>query len=178
MPAAIEIRALRWPEDAAALRALDTLFVTDRVYELRADARSFSLRETRVDPPLQKRYALGDLAAEIARAEQSFIAEIDGDVAGCAAVRCQAWNRRAVLTHLYVDRTRRGLGAGRRLVDAAAAFARERGARQLWLETQNVNVPAIEFYRRCGFRLCGLDRELYDPGASGGEVALYFAREA
>jgi ribosomal protein S18 acetylase RimI-like enzyme len=34
----------------------------------------------------------------------------------------------------------------------------------LWLETQNVNYPAVQFYRRMGFRLCGLDETLYRPG--------------
>jgi ribosomal protein S18 acetylase RimI-like enzyme len=45
--------------------------------------------------------------------------------------------------------------------------------RCLWLETENVNYPAIGFYRRAGFRLCGLDDILYRPGDPGllpGEV--------
>ncbi len=173
----VEIRALRWPDHAAALDALDTGVVTDRVYELVADEGSFELRERVVDPALHKRYPLADLAAEIARAEASFVAEVEGAAIAFACVRCETWNRRAILTHLYVDRARRGIGAGRRLVDAAADFARERGARQLWLETQNVNYPAIQFYRHIGFELCGLDRDLYDPKAAPGEVALFFAHE-
>jgi ribosomal protein S18 acetylase RimI-like enzyme len=176
MPAAIEIRALRWPEDAAALAALDTSLVTDRIYELVADERSFTLREVPVDPPLHKRFPLDDLAGDVGRAERSFVAEIGGTVAGFASLRCEAWNRRAILTHLYVDRPRRQSGIGRRLLQAVAAVARERGARELWLETQNVNFPAIAFYRRAGFELCGLDRTLYDPAVAPGEVALYFAR--
>lgn len=176
MPAAILIRTLRWPEDAAALAALDTSLVTDRVYELVADERSFALREVSVVPPLDKRFPLDDLAGDVARAERSFVAEVGGALAGFASLRCEAWNRRAILTHLYVDRPRRRSRIGRRLLDAVAGVARERGARQLWLETQNVNFPAIAFYRRAGFELCGLDRTLYDPDVAPGEVALYFAR--
>jgi ribosomal protein S18 acetylase RimI-like enzyme len=38
-----------------------------------------------------------------------------------------------------------------------------------------VNSPAIAFYRRQGFTLCGLDLSLYDPaGSAPGEAALYF----
>jgi len=43
-----------------------------------------------------------------------------------------------------------------------------------------VNYPAIQFYRRLGFRLCGLDETLYRPDDSAsvpGEVALFFARD-
>jgi ribosomal protein S18 acetylase RimI-like enzyme len=59
--------------------------------------------------------------------------------------------------------------------------ARQRpSARCLWLETQNINYPAVQFYRRMGFRLCGLDETLYRPGMPGllpAEVALYFSRD-
>jgi hypothetical protein len=43
-----------------------------------------------------------------------------------------------------------------------------------------VNYPAVHFYLRMGFQLCGLDETLYrpsDPGLLPGEVALYFARD-
>ena len=79
--------------------------------------------------------------------------------------------------HLYVDRRQRGRGVGRALLDEVVARARDAGMRALWLETQNVNVPAIRFYRRLGFRLAGLDDSLYDPADVPGEVALFFTRE-
>jgi hypothetical protein len=57
-------------------------------------------------------------------------------------------------------------------------YAKGTEARCLWLETQNTNYPAIQFYHRAGFRICGLDESLYDPQGPGrGEVAVYFARE-
>ena len=57
----------------------------------------------------------------------------------------------------------RGVGIGRALLQAIEPIARAAGALRLWLETQNVNYPAIRFYRRQGFRLVGLDESLYDP---------------
>jgi ribosomal protein S18 acetylase RimI-like enzyme len=71
-------------------------------------------------------------------------------------------------------------GSRRRLLDALDERARTSGARRLWLETQNVNYPAIQFYYRSGFRLCGLDDTLYDPESDPtigpDEVALFFTR--
>lgn len=68
---------------------------------------------------------------------------------------------------------------GRLLIQAMDERARqEPSIRCLWLETQNINYAAIQFYRRMGFRLCGLDETLYRPGVPGllpGEVAVYFA---
>jgi ribosomal protein S18 acetylase RimI-like enzyme len=49
--------------------------------------------------------------------------------------------------------------------------------RCVWLETSTLAYPAIQFYRRRGFELCGLDTSLYDSAdPSAGETALYFAR--
>jgi ribosomal protein S18 acetylase RimI-like enzyme len=59
------------------------------------------------------------------------------------------------------------------VVQAAQAWQ----ARCVWLETQNVNYGAIQFYGRLGFVWCGLDLALYDPyGPAAGETALFFAR--
>ena len=105
------------------------------------------------------------------------MAEVDGKIAGFVALRFESWNRRAAIWHLYVAPATRGLGLGRKLVDATEQRARSLGARCLWLETSNVNYPAIQFYRRIGFEWCGLDRTLYAPDGDGaGEVALYFSR--
>jgi ribosomal protein S18 acetylase RimI-like enzyme len=78
---------------------------------------------------------------------------------------------------LYVAPGQRGMGLGRRLLAAVEAYARTRQAHYLWLETSNLNFPAIQFYRRVGFQLCGLDQTLYAPDSdAAGETALYFAK--
>ena len=45
----------------------------------------------------------------------------------------------------------RGRGTGRALVEAAAAWARERGATRLQLLVDEENAPALGFYRRLGW---------------------------
>jgi ribosomal protein S18 acetylase RimI-like enzyme len=93
-----------------------------------------------------------------------------------AAVNLEQWNRRAVIWHLYVSPEWRGRGVGRALIDDIVVYARDNNARCLWLETNNLNYPGIQFYTRLGFRWCGLDETLYDPqGEASGEIALYFA---
>ena len=54
----------------------------------------------------------------------------------------------------------RGQGLGSALVEAAERRARDRGARSLRVETQDVNVPACRLYHAQGFRL-----ERATPGA-------------
>jgi GNAT superfamily N-acetyltransferase len=105
------------------------------------------------------------------------VAETGNQVVGLVGLRCEQWNRRGVVVDMYVDRRSRGQGAGHALMAALLDATRRSGMNRLWLETQNVNVPAIRFYLREGFELCGLDRSFYDPETrAGAEVALFFVR--
>jgi ribosomal protein S18 acetylase RimI-like enzyme len=106
-----------------------------------------------------------------------FLASLAGRPVGFAHVQLEAWNRRGVIRDIAVSASSRRAGIGRALVSACHDWAAAVGARCLWLETQNVNAPAIQFYRRLGFVLCGLDVSLYDTPPRGvDEVALFFSR--
>lgn len=67
----------------------------------------------------------------------------------------------AVLWDLRVAQESRQAGIGAKLFRAAEGWARDRGCRQLKIETQNVNVPANHFYRRMGCELGGVNRFAY-----------------
>ena len=157
------VRPIALPIDRAGLLALDTAFVTDRIYQVRAEAVSFALIETAIIPPLHKSFPLQDELGNDRLWQQGFVAEEQGIICGFAAVRHEAWNRRAAIWHLYVAPTQRGRGIGRALLAAVTDYARSVDARCLWLETSNVNYPAIQFYRRMGFLWCGLDQSLSHP---------------
>jgi GNAT superfamily N-acetyltransferase len=105
------------------------------------------------------------------------IAERDMQVTGVAALSHDVADRRAILRHLYVDRACRGQGIGRALMDAMLARAHQWHAHCLWLETQDVNYDAIQFYQRVGFQWCGLDLSLDEhDGSTTDETAVFFMR--
>lgn len=76
---------------------------------------------------------------------------------------------------IVVSGAHRGRGIASLLMRDVERRARAAGARVLWLETQNTNFPAIQFYRKVGFRLCGMDDTLYDIPFNT-EVALFFSK--
>jgi ribosomal protein S18 acetylase RimI-like enzyme len=173
----VAIRPVRLPEDRAPLLALDRSFTTDRVYRIARTADSFALEEAPAQPPVRKEFPLTDDLGAGRTWEQGLVAEQAGSIVGFSAFTHRRWNRRTELWHLYVAPHFRGQGIGRALVEEVVAAARDAEMRCVWLETSNLAYPAIQFYRRVGFVLCGLDVSLYDPASdAAGETALFFAR--
>jgi ribosomal protein S18 acetylase RimI-like enzyme len=170
----VRIRSVRWSEDEARVAALDASFTTDRVYRVVRGGLSFDLVPEEVAPPLVKARGLAQEVDRLRGLPHVVVAEDAGALLGVAGASLSAWNRRAHLDGLYVAPEARRRGVGRALVDAVVAYARAAEARCLWLETQNTNYPAVRFYERVGFRLCGFDDRFYD-GAVAHETALFFA---
>jgi ribosomal protein S18 acetylase RimI-like enzyme len=80
----------------------------------------------------------------------SFIAEIDGDVAGCVFGGHDG--RRGYLYHLAVDAAHRGRGIGRALVNRAlSALTRERIAK-IHIDVLQENEEGMRFWRAMGWR--------------------------
>lgn len=174
----ITLRPVQLPTDEQALLRLDTSFVTDRIYRVASTPDSFRLIEETTYPTVRKTFDLtGELDANRLW-HAGYVAQRDDDeLVGFAAVRLEEWNRRAAIWHLYVAPQQRGSGLGRQLLEACEGYARTQQSRCLWLETSSFNYPAIQFYRRVGFTLCGLDQTLYDPESEAGqETALYLSR--
>ncbi len=76
-------------------------------------------------------------------------------VLGYLEVAFEEWNNRLRMTQLLVDEKARGKGVGTFLMNFVKDMAKERDYRVIVLETQNYNVPAIDFYRRSGFVFSG-----------------------
>lgn len=77
--------------------------------------------------------------------ETSFIARLDGSIVGCAAL--EIYNKKLCeIRSLAVDPAARGLGIGKKLVEACVALAEREGI----YEIMAISV-AEDFFRSCGF---------------------------
>jgi len=75
--------------------------------------------------------------------------DVDGAAVGCAAlVNKQEYGE---VKRMFVDERRRGLGAGRKLLEHLVMFARMSGLSVLRLETGIHQPEAISLYERMGF---------------------------
>lgn len=171
----LRIRPFDRDRDAAAVNAIDTSFETPTIFALAIGPRGIELVEHTLPAPRTKRYAIAELFAPWCSWDTGWVAE-DPDVVAVAAVEYEPWHRRLVLWHLYVDRSRRGEGIARALLDVVEAHGREVGAARVWLETSTVNVPGIAAYARLGYTLCGFDAHLYEGTAVADESAIYLSK--
>jgi GNAT superfamily N-acetyltransferase len=93
--------------------------------------------------------------ADPQRVETALLAEIEGQIAGFAALRlapCIFYAEPyAELTELYVDESHRRLGVGKALVAHAERLAREAGARQMLILTDFYNSTALSLYSSLGY---------------------------
>jgi ribosomal-protein-alanine N-acetyltransferase len=81
----------------------------------------------------------------------------------------------AEILSIAVASTRRGRGLARQLLDINLRRLVGLGARSVFLEVDEGNVPALRLYRRAGFREVGR-REAYYP-AGRGSAALILRRD-
>jgi ribosomal protein S18 acetylase RimI-like enzyme len=174
---AITIREMNRKADRKGVEALDTSFETASIYDVVVGARRIELALRALPAPRVKRYPIADAFAPWCSWDTAFVAETgDNTIVGFAAVEYEAWHARLVLWHIYVATAYRRTGVGRALLARCEDHGRSRGARRVWLETTNVNVPGIAAYERLGYAICGLDHTVYDTLPYADETAIYLAK--
>jgi DNA-binding MarR family transcriptional regulator/N-acetylglutamate synthase-like GNAT family acetyltransferase len=81
-----------------------------------------------------------------------FILECDGNASGCIAVT-HTQDDTAQLRYFFVEPELRGLGAGRKLVNQALEFCKEKNYSHVFLWTVSAQESARNLYKNAGFRL-------------------------
>lgn len=172
--------------DAHDLRRLISGYVAHArytvAYEDAHEQVRFVLRLTPLDRPLVKRYDYVD--DDLARRYAGVVAQghslgvYEGDLlVGLAIAEPHHWNGTLWMWEFHIAETHRRRGLGRKLMGAVVAAAEAAGLRAIVCETQTTNVPAIEFYRRAGFHLEGVDISYYsNADYPDGEVAVFMKR--
>lgn len=79
----------------------------------------------------------------------------------------------AVIWDIRIKPEYRRVGVGKQLVKKAIEFSRKRNCKYLKVETQNVNVPACNFYKNCGFTLGSINLYAYHEYPEEVEMIWY-----
>jgi probable phosphoglycerate mutase len=63
----------------------------------------------------------------------------------------------------YLDPDHRGKGLGTQLLGEAISVSRAGGKTGISLRVYHKNTPALTFYRKMGFTICGSEKGLFGP---------------
>ncbi len=157
----LHLRPIAPADNFAVARVIRTVMP-----EFNCIGEGFSIEDPEVD----------DMAgAYSAPRSQFFVVESDDDAGAASAKTIVAVAGYAPLTggdantcelrKMYALSPARGRGAGRLLIDACLAGAREAGFTRIYLETVNAMTQAAELYRKHGFE--DLDAPLGGTGHTG-----------
>ena len=113
----------------------------------------------------------GELAALPGGYETLLVARLDGEIAGSVALK-RLPDGSCEMKRLYVRPAARGSGAGRALVEASIARARELGYRVMRLDTLPAMDAARALYLSLGFRPIGRYNDNPIPGVLFFELRL------
>jgi ribosomal protein S18 acetylase RimI-like enzyme len=172
--------------DPNRLRALTAGYTSPAKYVV---TKSETEQETTItltlqplDPPYVKRFGkdeeLENHYNEVLNQGLSLGAYDGSELIGIAIAEKRDWNRSMWVWDFHMDADYRGKGIGTKLMNTLAKNAKEAGLRVMVCETQNTNVPAINFYRKVGFEIDGLDLSYYtNKDVEEGEVAIFMKRK-
>lgn len=135
-----------------------------------------------LDQPYRKRWYSDDEEMrryqDVAALGYSLGAYNGQKLVGLALSEPRFWNKQLWVWEFHITPDYRGQGLGRRLMDSLSELAGQKGFRALVCETQNYNVPAIQFYRKLGFEIDSIDLSYYtNTDMTSGEVAFFMKRK-
>lgn len=94
------------------------------------------------------------------------------------AILQEAFFKYMYLYDLKVSASHRGQGVGRALMEKAGEICKERGYRGIYTQGQDNNLGACRFYLKAGFRIGGLDTEVYKGTGQEGKADILFYLDA
>lgn len=166
--------------DVNYLMALDHHFRTEYVWQMEIDTDpnkiDVQFRRTRLPRAVRHPYPRDPegLADNWTHRSGLLVAVHDGNPVGYIALMVEVIPKTALATDLAVALRMRRQGIGTALVLAALDWAAHHQCRQLWLEMQSKNYPAIAMAQKLGFDFCGYSDHYY-PNQ---DIALFFTRAA
>ncbi|HMS34751.1 MAG TPA: GNAT family N-acetyltransferase [Ignavibacteria bacterium] len=148
--------------------------------EYNGDEISFRFKQVKLENPFEKKWIVTDSIYEdylhIVHQGNSFGAYEKDDLVGFIISDKRDWNNSLWIEMIQVADEFRNKGTGSKLLAVSEEHAKENKFRMIELETQNTNIPAINFYRKNSYELSGLNLNLYDPEKVKNEIAIFMSK--
>jgi len=156
----------------------DGTYTTDYVWQMETHAANgeinVTFRHVRLPRSMRVEYPRGveALTADWRTRDAFLVAERDRQTLGYVSLSAHPAQRVAQIGDLVVRRSHRRSGVGSALIGAALRWARERDLKQIVVEVQTKNYPAISLLNKLGFSFCGFNDRHY----LNQDIAVFFSR--
>ena len=165
--------------DISICYQMDMSYTTDYVWQMqtRENGRTIDVRfdTVRLPRPMRVRYPRSpdELIEHWQQAGYFSVARtVEDEVVGFLDASPQPLQNLLWISNLAVEQDHRRQGLGTILLKSAIHWALEQNLRQLMIEVQTKNYPAISFAQKHGFQFCGYNERYYPNG----DIALFFSR--
>ena len=169
-------------DDLNLCLALDPSYSTESVWQMDMQSedgrRAMTFRTVRLPRSMHVAYPRGrDQFVASWRRCDGFLVALEseahtGGIIGYVALTMHAAEGAAWISDLVVEREHRRHGVGTALLNAALEWAKSRSLRQVLVEVQTKNHPAICMCEKLGFAFCGFNDRYY----ANQDIAVFFAR--
>ncbi len=172
------VRQLQSEDELEACLVLERGFVTDHVWQMdmREEGDDINIRFRVVRLPREMHVDYPRDRAELLRSWRTrdcfLVAAADDVLLGFVNLRVDADGTRGWIRDLVVSEPFRRRRIGSALLEQASRWAALHQIRQLTLEMQTKNYPAIRFARARGFAFCGFNDRYY----ANRDIVVFFDR--
>jgi ribosomal protein S18 acetylase RimI-like enzyme len=175
--------------DLRSLREIRGDYLSDRCARVSRRGESpevnFALRVEHLPTPFRsqglsivRRRDQEEVRGRMGEGSLQLVVEEDGRLIALLDSETESWRRVLRVWNLLVDQEYRRQGIGTELIQRAEQFGIDRRCRAISVETQATNWPALAFYVKMGFEICGVDDHYYtNRDLERKEVALFLYRE-
>ena len=115
---------------------------------------------------------------EAMKGNSVFLGAYDGEKCVGLAILQEAFFKYMYLYDLKVSGGYRGQGVGYALLEKAGEVCKAHGYRGIYTQGQDNNLGACRFYLKAGFRIGGLDTEVYKGTKQEGKADILFYLDA
>lgn len=138
---------------------------------------SYTIQELPNDQRTEMCFPDGNYDFDAMSANTTFLGAYDGESCIGLAVLQKGFFKYLYIADFSVRKEYRRLGIGRKLIDAAMEIAKNQNNRGLSLTAQDNNLSACLFYTSVGFRIGGLDTEVYNGTSQQGKRDILFYKD-